>query len=140
MAALTADRNTTFKAMGRSASKRVAASTQIFKGSIVRENATGFLIPGDDAAAGLNFAAWIAEENVDNTGGADGDLRCRCRKGTVLLENDGNVVQATVGDRVFAADDQTVALAGAGTADNLVGTVDDFDDGGQVVVSLSDES
>lgn len=137
MAAATADRNTTVKELGRSASLRVAASTQIFKGTLVRPNATGFLIPADDAAGGGD-ASWLAEENVDNSAGADGDLRCRCRKGVVLVDNGGGVVQASIGAEVSSEDDQTVDLTSVTTNDHVVGLVDDFSDGGQVVVHLKD--
>lgn len=136
MAALTADRNTKSKHMGRSISLRVAASTEIFKGAQVRLNATGFAIPGDDAAGGSDIQG-VAEEHVDNSNGADGDLRVRVRKGTFLFANNGNVVQATVGQSVTCVDDQTVGLAADTTNDHTVGTVDDFSDEGQVAVHIA---
>lgn len=136
MAALTKDRNTKAKHLGRTASYRVAASTVIYKGALCRLNATGFLIPADDAAGGTDCVG-VSDETVDNSAGADGDLRARCRKGAFLLANDGTVVQASVGTQATCLDDQTVSIAATTTNDHIVGVIDDFDDEGQVVVFIA---
>jgi len=135
MAALTADKVTKNKHLGRSISLRVAASTTIYKGAMVRLDATGFAIPADDAAGGSDVIG-IADENVDNSSGSDGDLRVRVYKGVFGLVNNGNVVQATTGVTVYSVDDQTVGLAADTTNDHAVGKVDDFSDGSLVYVSI----
>ena len=135
MAALTADKVVKNKALGRSVSLRVAASTTIYKGAMVIVGADGFAIPADDAA-NRSRVLGIADHLADNSAGSDGDIRVRVLKGVFGIENNGSVVQATVGGLVYAADDQTAALTGEGTADNLIGTVDDFDDGGLVFVEI----
>ena len=136
MTALAADKNTKSKQLGRSISLRVAATTEIFKGAAVRLDATGFAIPADDAAGGSDIIG-VSEEHVDNSAGADGDLRVRVRKGVHLFVNNGNVVQATVGGLVYSVDDNVVGLVGDTTNDHLVGTVDDFSDEGLVVVHVA---
>ncbi len=135
MAALTADRNTVAQEVGRLREYRVAASTTIYNGSMVRLDATGFLIPGDDAANGSDCVG-VANETVDNSGGADGDLSCDVQKGVFLFVNDSNVVQATVGVNCTILDDQTVSVAGTTTNDHVAGTVEDFDVDGQVAVKI----
>ena len=127
MAALTKDRNTPNKELGRSISLRVAAATQIFGGSQVALDDAGFAIPATDVATGSKVIG-VADEEVDNSGGAAGDLRVLVRKGVFGFVNDTNVVQADIGEDAMVVDDQTVTNAATATNDKVVGTIDDIDD------------
>ena len=51
---------------------KVAASTQLFQGTLGYYNATGFL--DDDTASGLNKFAGVVREEQDNSSGSAGDL------------------------------------------------------------------
>lgn len=88
MTALTNDRNTNSRA-GDVFSDPVAASAKIYAGALVMINATGYLAPGS-TATGLK-ARGVAQEQVDNSAGADGDLNCVSHKGTFKLANDGTI-------------------------------------------------
>lgn len=108
MTALTKDRNTTQKVGGQVA-YGVAASAKIYAGALVCLNGSGYAVPAADTA-GLRFVG-VAQEQVDNAGGANGAK-------TVLIKDEGvfdfsgaNFTAADVGKAVFASDDQTVALS-----------------------------
>lgn len=107
MTALTADRETTFD-LNEIRSYPVAATTQIYLGAIVLINAAGDAIPGADTASS-SFVG-IASENVDNSTGAAGDLRVKVRIHGVHQLVAAGLAATNVGDKVFATDDQTVAL------------------------------
>jgi hypothetical protein len=113
MAALTADRKTTVIASEATRTRvyKVAADAVIFFGAIVALDADGYLVPAANTA-GL-IVVGIAQEAVDNTDGADGDLECTVQEDIVAeVNNDGAgaVVQATVGRHCFILDDQTVRI------------------------------
>ena len=101
----------------------VAASTLIEAGKMVAVNATGYAVEASDAA-GITVIG-IAEETIDNSSGADGDLTVLVqRKQAFKLKNSGTaaVTQATIGDSVYVEDDETVALAAGPTNDIIAGT------------------
>jgi len=124
MAALTADRDTPRRA-GEDYSHPVAAGTLIYAGAIVMLNATGYAQPGA-TATGLTPAG-IAQAQVDNSGGADGDVNVPVRRGVFRLGNDGTVARVDIGGTAYVVDDQTVAdNDGAGTRSAL-GTIVDVD-------------
>lgn len=104
MAALTADRNTQSK-VGDIAIYPVSATTQIYKGSLVMVDADGFLIPAADAANGR--VVGVADENVDNDPGSDGDLNCRVVAGRKFLFAASSITQAMVNQVMYVVDDQT---------------------------------
>jgi hypothetical protein len=140
MAALIKDRNTLAKHRGRSINVPVAASTQIFAGAMVSSNATGFAVPASDTAGEVVLG--IAEEQVDNSAGADADLEIRVRKGTFELNTLGTVVnQADVGRTVFVSDDNNVEKT-AGVVNNIpAGTLDSLDvESGLPWVTIFDET
>jgi hypothetical protein len=86
---------------------KVAASTRIFAGSLVCLNASGYAVPGADAA-NSKFVG-VAREQVDNSAGANGDVAVRVRrKGVFRLAASGMAI-ADVGTSVNVSDDQTVA-------------------------------
>ena len=137
MVALTADRLTDRKGGQREnlRSFPVAAATQIYKGSLVALNASDELVPG--AVSTTLTAVGVALQNVDNTGGAAGDLRCEVStapagydSGTAGDAIDGDDIGATV----YIIDDQTVGLTDGGATRSVAGTVFDIGDAGEVFV------
>lgn len=111
MTALAKDR-TTPRRDGDYYSHLVAAATKIFAGSIVMLNAAGEAVPAS-AASGLTVAG-VAEEQVDNSGGAAGDLSVKVRRGLFRFANGDAIVDDNIGDLAYADDDQTVFKAAAG--------------------------
>jgi hypothetical protein len=130
MAALTDDRHTR-RAEGDVESYPVAASAKIFAGALVALNAAGFAAPGSTA---LNLvAAGRAEERVDNTSGAAGDLNVRVRRGIFRWANSAaadEITAAEIGDDCFIVDDQTVAKTSATNTRSVAGKVVQLDDQG----------
>jgi len=115
MSALAKDRNTPERE-GQRYSAAVKAATKIFAGSLVCLNA-GYAVPGS-TALGL-IALGRAEEQVDNTDGANGDLSVSVNHGVFRFENSAStdaITIAEIGSDCFVVDDQTVAKTdGAGT-------------------------
>lgn len=71
MTALTSDRNTS-TAIGNARQGSVATGQKIFAGALVMRNAAGYLVKG---VTGLTLTGvGRADDLVDNTAGADGDL------------------------------------------------------------------
>jgi len=86
----------------------VAASTTIYKGTLVGYNATGYLEPKD--ASGNVFAGVAAEGAVG--GDASGNVVCKVwRKGTFEFVLSGAAITAN-GDELYVVDDQTLATSG----------------------------
>ena len=128
MTALAKDRSTPMKGDARQISMKVAAGEQIYKGAIVAVSATGFLEAATDVAGKL--VAGIADQNVDNTGGADGDVSCIVLKGTAGLRADGtNPTQAEIGRAVYVQDDGNVQTLAAAANNIKAGHLDSIQDG-----------
>jgi hypothetical protein len=122
MTALTMDRNTEYS-LGDLLSVPVAASTCIFAGSLVCLNASGYAVPAADTA-GLLFAG-VATAQADNSGGVDGDLSVVVRRrGRFRFGSASSLDQSSVGEKAYASDDQTVALA-AGVSNSIAAGVID---------------
>lgn len=127
MTALTQDKGTAWRE-GNFVTDDVAASQRIFQGAVVVLNATGFAEPAS-TATGL-IARGIAQGQVDNSQGADGDEAITCRRGVSLLVNDGSVTRADIGADAYLVDDQTVANTdGTGTR-SVAGEIIDVDTDG----------
>jgi len=129
MVALTKDRKTQ-RREGVSNNDPVAASVKIYYGSIVVLNATGYLAPGS-TATGLQ-ARGVAQEQVDNSAGADGDKTLDSEPGIHYFANDGTdtITRAHIGGTAYIVDDQTVASTdGTGTR-SAAGEIKDVDSGG----------
>ncbi len=103
-AALVADRITPWQDPDLQ-SYPVAASTKIYQGAVVMINSSGFAVPAADAAGGK--VVGIAEKTVDNSAGANGDLKVNCRRGVFLL-NATSITQAMVGTVMYVVDDNTI--------------------------------
>lgn len=102
----------------------IAATTKILQGTIVCRNASGYAVPGSDTANLVTLG--LAAEEVDNTGGAAGDLSVRVERGETykLLNDPTNPVTIasimTAGAAVIK-DNQTVCVAAGATNDIPVG-------------------
>jgi hypothetical protein len=113
--ALNADRNTQARA-GEFLVLPVAANAKIYAGALVVVNASGYAAPGS-TATGLK-AAGRAEEQIDNTGGANGAKNVTVRRGVFKFKNaaaDPVGTAHVLGD-CYIVDDETVAATdGTGT-------------------------
>lgn len=129
---LTEARNTPEIAdLGRTLVLPVKGATKIFDGSLVALNANGFAVPGDNVA-GLT-AAGRAEEFVDNSGGADGAVTVKVRRGVFKWSNSstGPVAAKDVMKNCYIEDDETVTMTAVDTsvAGKVIGI-----DGDEVIV------
>ncbi len=130
MAALTKDRNTP-RASGEDRQGQVAATTTIFAGALVMRNATGYLVEGQTATGLVGVGR--AEEQVDNSAGADGAVTCGYRPGIYRFANSAaadEVTFADIGSLAYVVDDQTVAKTDGTSTRSPAGIVDDVDANG----------
>ena len=100
------------------------ANAVIWQGAlVVSDDATGLIEPASDAAA-KTFVG-VAFEPTDNGGGAAGANSGRVQKsGSFVYALSGDpATQAVVGKKVFALDDNTVALTGHSAHGVYVGDV-----------------
>ncbi len=127
---LSADRNTPMKD-GEVIVVPVAASAEVFGGSMVVANATGYGAPGSTA---LNLTYLGRAENyVDNTSGADGDKSVNVRRGKAFKwkNSAGDAVdQSCLGKACYIEDDETVSKTDGGSAQSAAGIVIKFDSDG----------
>jgi len=127
MAALTADRNTPTRS-GDHRSFPVKSATKIYAGALVCIDSSGRAVPGT-TATGL-VAVGRAPSLVDNSAGADGDLRIEVERGIFRFDNSaaGDAIAVTdIGATVYVVDDHTVAKTSATSTRSAAGTVFDVD-------------
>lgn len=131
MTALAADR-TTPKRMANRLSLPVATNAVIYAGALVCINSSGFATPG--ATATTLKVAGVAQQQVNNTGGANGAVRIEVdRSGAHLFANSsaGDLIALTdLGAACYIVDDQTVAKTNGSSSRSLAGTVVDVDASG----------
>lgn len=124
MAALSADKSVTELDSPIAAEhyEKMSASTTIYKGSLVVING-GYLEPAT-TATGL-IGAGVAQEQIDNSSGSDGDESCKFRSGIFPFEKDGSdtPTQADVGAGAYAVDDQTIANTDGTSTRSEVGKI-----------------
>jgi len=130
MVALSKDKKTNERA-GVDYSDPVAAGAQIFAGALVVLDAIGYAQPGT-TAVGLT-ARGVAQENVDNSAGADGDLNAPSKSGRFHFANDGTIARVDIGSNAYIVDDQTVADNDGGTTRSIAGVIKDVDSDGVFV-------
>src|SRR3990172_5752227 len=111
MTALAADRQTQSRHTGLQ-KYPVEAGEVIYKGAMVSVDDDGYLMPAQDTAA--HRVVGVADEKVDNTGGADGAKDCRVVSGRAFRFAASSITQAMLGDLMHVVDDQTFD-EGAGT-------------------------
>ena len=132
MTALAASRST--PQMGTSTvpdtlSMPMKASSKVYAGGIVVLS-SGYAKAGATAASLI--AVGVAEEDVDNTSGGNGDLNVRVRQGVFKFVNSGAdpVAQADVGADVYIVDDQTIAKTSNSSARSRAGKLVKFESTG----------
>ncbi len=119
----------------------VAASTEIFQGSMVAINLSGYLVPA--SADPTLRVLGRAEEYVDNSTGSAGDKTCKVKRGIFGWVNSAGtlaVSDAHVGRIAYAVDDQTVAIRNPLGAYPVAGRVYDVDADGNVFIEHGVES
>lgn len=127
--ALSGDRNTAERS-GDLVVLPVAAATIIYAGSLVVLNA-GFAEPGS-TDTGL-IAIGRAEQQVDNSLGANGDLTVRVKRGVFQFANSGGgdvIAAANIGSACYIVDDQTVAKTSDTGSRSRAGRIIDVDSRG----------
>ncbi|MGZ3423133.1 MAG: hypothetical protein ACXVEF_42445 [Polyangiales bacterium] len=115
----------------------IKANTKVLLGAMIALSG-GFVVPALEAT-GL-IALGIAEQTIDNIGGADGELLVPIRQGTFLVFNSGGadaLLQADVGHDVFFVDDQTVAKTDGGGKRSRAGKLLGIETDGMVWVQLA---
>jgi len=104
MTALSKDRETAHKASGLK-SYPVAATTTIYKGSLVCLNSSGYAIPATDTA-GLRFIGVASEKVINN--GDNGNASINVYTEGLFKFTATSISQAMVGEPMYVKDDQTV--------------------------------
>lgn len=105
-----------------------AASAKVYAGGIGVLNATGYATKGS-TAAGLKAVGRI-EESVDNTGGTDGAVSIRIKRGVFKFKNSSSdaLTRAEIFTDCYIEDDETVCKTATGKS--KAGKVIDIDSDG----------
>jgi hypothetical protein len=102
------------------------AAVKVFKGGLVALNASGYLVPMAHGTASLKFIG-VANETVDNSGGAAGDKSVNVTKtGSFVMKAASGFTPAIadLGKEVYVNTDWEVQVATAGlTTLYKVGTI-----------------
>lgn len=128
MTVLTADRNTPERS-GSEFTLPLSNDAVVFAGGMVQvdssENVSAAGVAGGRRAVG------VARESMDNTGGINGDLSVRVRRGVFRFANDAaSIALGDIGKECFVVDDQTVNLNDNVGARIVAGRIVDVDDQG----------
>lgn len=129
--ALTQDRIGAIQRDSKQFSFPVAAATKIFAGGLVCINAGGYATKG--AVATTLKTVGIAEEQVDNSGGANGDKQVPVRRGLFRFKNSSAgdaIALADVGADCYVVDDETVAKTNGTSTRSVAGKIRDVDANG----------
>lgn len=111
MAALTSDRNTTYRE-GVELEFPVKGGARIFAGGMVAVDNSGYAVPAGNVT-GHKFIG-VAMEQADNREGTDGACQVRVRMTGVFEFEAVAISQANVGAEIYVVDDQTFAAADPG--------------------------
>lgn len=114
-----------------------AAAVNLFMGEIVNINSSGYAKKGADVSG--EICAGVCSEDVSNSGGAAGDKDALVWQEGCFEFVCASATQAWVGQKVYAVDSQTVALAATTTNDVLVGRVTEFISATAVRVRITPE-
>lgn len=87
----------------------VEEATRLYQGTLAFVNAAGYGVP--DTGSGLNEFGGVVVEEVDNSGGADGDKRVETLADGVFVLVGSGFSQASVERDAFASDNYTIADA-----------------------------
>jgi len=126
--ALTQDRDTQ-RRDDHKGSAPAAAATKFFGGSIVCLNAGGYATKG--AVSTTLKSLGVAEQTVDNSAGANGDVQVPYRRdGWFRFANSAAgdaIALADIGADCYIVDDQTVAKTNGTNTRSVAGKVRDVD-------------
>lgn len=134
--ALTKDRNTQARD-GHNFEHPVKGGVKLYVGAIVVLGADGFAKPG---VTGLNLVTiGRAERQVDNTAGADGDVRVRVARGVYRFDEAAGdpLDRSHIGKTCYLVDDHTVAATNGANTRSAAGRVMDVEDDGTVWVEIA---
>jgi len=96
----------------------VLGGVKLFGRAVVGITATKLAVPAGHVSAVRLMG--LAEERVDNTSGADGDVKVHVKKGTFLIPL--SATPTNIGAAVYASDDNTFTLTAGALLQ--IGTVD----------------
>jgi hypothetical protein len=125
MAATTLDRNTKVRFFEREVVLPLKANAVIPLGVLVCTDATGAAVNGSDTA-GLTIQGWSAQ-SVDQT---KGDTKITVNRGVANFDNDGTIVQASIGSLATILDNHTLSLAATTANDIGAGYIEEIDSDG----------
>lgn len=106
MTVLSAERDTLTIAKPGLKGYELQADAVVWQGGMVCVDSDGYLVAASDAAAHSRVVG-VADESVDNTGGADGDLKVRVRSGEIYDFAATSITQAMLSTTMYLVDDQT---------------------------------
>ena len=110
---------------GHRIERPVLAATRIFAGTMVARDNAGWCKPAGAVATQKTIG--VAEEQADNAGGANGDIRVKIRrKVTACFANSAAadlIGSADVGNDCYVVDDQTVAKTDNSSAGPVAGRI-----------------
>ena len=109
---------------------QVAAAKHIYKGALVGLSSTGYAQP---LTAGDLFVG-IAYEEMDNSGGADGDVSVRVYTLGDFGHSLSGATVSNIGDAVYASADDTLTFTS--TSNSYVGYVVDAPTSGEIILRL----
>lgn len=121
MATLASARNTRER-LALDFSYSVAAATTIYAGSIVTLTAAGYARGGKQ---GGTRAVGVAQNNADNSTGADGAKTVNVKRGCFQFLNFATdlVTPADIGNDCYVVDDETVAKTNGGATRVIAGKI-----------------
>ena len=117
----------------------VKGSTHIYKGSLIAQNASGYALPY--SASGATFVVGVAQHEIDNSSGSDGDKKVAVELHRVYLFTNGTAGDAfaetsQIGAPVYGTDDHTVADNSSSATRKCVGFFMGFDADSKVRVLI----
>lgn len=134
MTALAADRNTAYRE-NKLYEHPVGTAQKIYAGAIVMRNATGYAVKGVTATGQTPLG--VAQEQVDNTSGADGAKTVKVRRGLFKFAQDATITRVDIGGTAYVVDDQTVADNNGTSTRSALGVIRDVDSDNGVWVEIT---
>lgn len=111
------------------------AAVKVLEGALVNINAAGYATNATDTTNEIFVG--VADQTVDNSAGAAGDLELQVRIGGVVnVVSNFSAAQTNVSDQVYVIDNQTVDLAAVTTNDILVGRIVEVTSSSKLRVAL----
>lgn len=117
----------------------VKGTTSIYKGTIVSQNSSGYVLPF--SASGASYAIGVAQADVDNSAGADAAKKVAVEVRRIYAFANGTAGDAfaetsLIGAPVYATDDHTVADNSSNATRKCIGSFQGFESDGKVRVLI----